>query len=81
MAKTGEPAGKVLAAEGLDQIEDVDTLGAAVQSVIESHPDVVNTYRAGKTSALGFLVGQVMRQTNGKANPKRVKELFSEQLD
>ena len=81
MAKTGEPAGKVLAAEGLDQIEDVDTLGAAVQSVIESHPDVVNTYRAGKTSALGFLVGQVMRQTNGKANPKRVKELLSEQLD
>tara|TARA_B100001123_G_scaffold38637_2_gene39898 strand:+ start:3116 stop:4558 length:1443 start_codon:yes stop_codon:yes gene_type:complete len=81
MAKTGESPEKVLAAEGLGQIEDVDTLGAAVQLVIESHLDVVDTYKAGKTSVLGFLVGQVMRQTNGKANPKRVKELLSEQLD
>ena len=81
MAKTGEPAEIVLKAEGLGQIEDVDALSAAVQLVIERHSDVVDTYRAGKTSALGFLVGQVMRQTNGKANPKRAKELLSKQLD
>ena len=68
-------------AEGLGQIEDVDALSAAVQLVIERHSDVVDTYRAGKTSALGFLVGQVMRQTNGKANPKRAKEILSKQLD
>ena len=81
MAKTGETAEKALATEGLGHIEDVETLVVAVQLVIAGHADVVETYRAGKTSALGFLVGQVMRQTNGKANPKRVKELLSEQLD
>ena len=81
MAKTGETAKKALLTEGLGQIEDVDTLVAAVELVIAGHADVVETYRAGKTSALSFLVGQVMRQTNGKANPKRVKELLSERLD
>ena len=81
MAKTGETAEKALAAEGLGQIEDIETLVAAVQFVIAEHADVVETYRAGKTSALGFLVGQVMRQTSGKANPKRVKDLLSEHLD
>jgi aspartyl-tRNA(Asn)/glutamyl-tRNA(Gln) amidotransferase subunit B len=81
MAKTGETAKKALLTEELGQIEDVDTLVAAVELVIAGHADVVETYRAGKTSALSFLVGQVMRQTNGKANPKRVKELLSERLD
>ena len=81
MSETGESAAVVVAAEGLAQIDDGDTLSAAVKSVIDAQPDAVASYRSGKTGTLGFLVGQVMRQTHGKANPKRVNELLRQQLD
>jgi len=81
MSDTGETAVEAIEAEGLAQIDDGDTLAAAVQAVIDAQPDAVASYRAGKTGTLGFLVGRVMRQTQGKANPKRVNELLRQQLD
>ena len=81
MSQTGETAAEAVAAEGLTQIDDSDTLSAAVQAVIDAQPDAVASYRSGKTGTLGFLVGQVMRETQGKANPKRVNELLRRQLD
>ena len=81
MSETGETAAEAMAAEGLAQIDDGDTLSAAVKAVIEAQPDAVASYRSGKTGTLGFLVGQVMRETRGKANPKRVNELLRRQLD
>jgi aspartyl-tRNA(Asn)/glutamyl-tRNA(Gln) amidotransferase subunit B len=48
--------------------------------VIAAHPDQVATYRGGKEGVLGFLVGQVMRETQGKADPKVVNQLLREKL-
>ena len=81
MYETGETAEVAIAAEGLSQIDDVEALEAAVRTVIHAQPDAVVSYRAGKTSTLGFLVGQVMRETQGKANPQRVNALLRELLD
>ena len=81
MSETGETAVEAVAAEGLAQIDDGDTLSAAVKTVIDAQPDAVASYRAGKTGTLGFLVGQVMRETHGKANPKRVNELLRQLLE
>ena len=81
MSETGETAAAAVAAKGLTQIDDGDTLSAAIKTVIDAQPDAVASYRSGKTGTLGFLVGQVMRETRGKANPKRVSELLRQQLD
>jgi aspartyl-tRNA(Asn)/glutamyl-tRNA(Gln) amidotransferase subunit B len=81
MSETGETAAAAVAAEGLTLIDDGDTLSAAIRTVIDAQPDAVASYRSGKTGTLGFLVGQVMRETRGKANPKRVSELLRQQLD
>ncbi|MEE8621975.1 MAG: Asp-tRNA(Asn)/Glu-tRNA(Gln) amidotransferase GatCAB subunit B, partial [Syntrophobacteria bacterium] len=49
-------------------------------SVLTAHPDQVEEYHAGKDKLLGFFVGQVMKQTQGKANPKLVNEILREKL-
>jgi aspartyl-tRNA(Asn)/glutamyl-tRNA(Gln) amidotransferase subunit B len=59
---------------------DEDALGPIVDAVIAAHPDQVETYRGGKEGVLGFLVGQVMRETQGKADPKVVNRLLVERL-
>jgi len=59
---------------------DEDTLGPIVDRVIASHPEQVETYRGGKEGVLGFLVGQVMRETQGNADPKVVNQLLREKL-
>jgi aspartyl-tRNA(Asn)/glutamyl-tRNA(Gln) amidotransferase subunit B len=59
---------------------DEDALGPIVDAVIKAHPEQVETYRGGKEGVLGFLVGQVMRETQGKADPKVVNRLLAERL-
>ena len=61
-------------------VSDEDALGPIVDGVIAAHPDQVETYRGGKEGVLGFLVGQVMRETQGKADPKVVNRLLAERL-
>jgi aspartyl-tRNA(Asn)/glutamyl-tRNA(Gln) amidotransferase subunit B len=61
-------------------VADEDTLVPIVDEVIAAHPDQVATYRGGKEGVLGFLVGQVMRETQGKADPKVVNQLLREKL-
>jgi aspartyl-tRNA(Asn)/glutamyl-tRNA(Gln) amidotransferase subunit B len=61
-------------------VGDEDALGPIVDAVIASHPEQVETYRGGKEGVLGFLVGQVMRETQGKADPKIVNRLLAERL-
>jgi aspartyl-tRNA(Asn)/glutamyl-tRNA(Gln) amidotransferase subunit B len=61
-------------------VSDEDALGPIVDTVIASHPEQVETYRGGKEGVLGFLVGQVMRETQGKADPKVVNQLLREKL-
>ncbi len=72
----GGSARAIIDAEGLAQVGDADALGALVAAAMAAHPDAVAQYRAGKASSLGFLVGQVMKASGGKANPKVVSDLL-----
>jgi aspartyl-tRNA(Asn)/glutamyl-tRNA(Gln) amidotransferase subunit B len=73
---TGRDPEELVAAEGLAQVSDRAALDAAVTDVIARHPAQVAEFRAGKERVLGFLVGQVMKATGGKANPQLVQELM-----
>ena len=81
MCDTGASAEAVVQSEGLAQIDDTEALATVVALVIEANPVAVASYRAGKTGTIGFLVGQVMRETRGKANPRMVNELVTRALD
>jgi aspartyl-tRNA(Asn)/glutamyl-tRNA(Gln) amidotransferase subunit B len=77
---TGHSAGAIIDAEGLGQIGDESALSALVADVLAQHADAVAQYRAGRTNTFGFLVGQVMRTSGGKANPKVVSDLLRKLL-
>jgi aspartyl-tRNA(Asn)/glutamyl-tRNA(Gln) amidotransferase subunit B len=76
MLDTGESADDIVALEGLTQIDDDAQILGAIADVLARNGDAVAQYRRGKTASLGFLVGQVMKATAGKANPKMVNELL-----
>jgi Asp-tRNA(Asn)/Glu-tRNA(Gln) amidotransferase B subunit len=61
-------------------LSDEDALVPIIDAVIAAHPDQAETYRGGKEGVLGFFVGQVMRETQGKADPKVVNQLLREKL-
>ena len=65
---------------GLKQMNDDGELSAIVSGVLEANPDQVAELKSGKDKVLGFLVGQVMKATGGKANPKQVNELIRKSL-
>jgi aspartyl-tRNA(Asn)/glutamyl-tRNA(Gln) amidotransferase subunit B len=66
---------------GLKQITDSASIDAMVQGILDANPEQVEQYRSGKTQVLGFLVGQVMKASQGKANPKQVNETLRRLLD
>jgi aspartyl-tRNA(Asn)/glutamyl-tRNA(Gln) amidotransferase subunit B len=68
------PAERIIQERGLEQISDTASIDALVQTVLDANPEQAGQYRAGKTQVLGFLVGQVMKASQGKANPKQVNE-------
>jgi len=77
----GEGAAKEVAeARDLVQISDTDALQSAVDEVLTANPDAVDTYHGGEQKVVGFLVGQVMRATQGKADPKLVNKLLRDKL-
>jgi aspartyl-tRNA(Asn)/glutamyl-tRNA(Gln) amidotransferase subunit B len=80
MYRSGEDARTIVLREGLTQVADVGALGAVVDGVLAEHAKVVEDYKAGKKAALGFLVGQVMKATAGKASPGVVNSLLAEKL-
>jgi aspartyl-tRNA(Asn)/glutamyl-tRNA(Gln) amidotransferase subunit B len=65
---------------GLKQVSDSGELDAIVDKIIAENLGQVEQYRAGKTKLMGFFVGQVMKETQGKANPKQVNELVNSKL-
>ena len=71
----------IVAREGLAQIDDESQIVALIAEVLSRNADAVAQYRGGKTTAFGFLVGQVMKAAAGKANPKRVNELLRKVLE
>jgi aspartyl-tRNA(Asn)/glutamyl-tRNA(Gln) amidotransferase subunit B len=81
MFNTGKDAASIIARRGLSQISDTQQLEKAVSQVIEANAQAVADFRAGKTPALQYLVGQVMRVTKGRANPEVVNELLKQKLE
>ncbi|NEP15591.1 MAG: Asp-tRNA(Asn)/Glu-tRNA(Gln) amidotransferase subunit GatB [Leptolyngbya sp. SIO4C1] len=67
--------------KGLIQISDLDQLGAIIDEVIAAHPDELAKYRAGKKKLQGFFVGQVMKRTSGRADPKLTNQLLGKKLN
>jgi aspartyl-tRNA(Asn)/glutamyl-tRNA(Gln) amidotransferase subunit B len=65
----------------LIQVSDSGFLEPIIEDVIESNPDEVKRYREGKKALIGFFIGQVMKESKGKANPKLVRELISKKLE
>jgi aspartyl-tRNA(Asn)/glutamyl-tRNA(Gln) amidotransferase subunit B len=80
MLRKGARAEQLVAERGLGQIRDAVAVGSAVDQVIAEHPGPAAEVRAGKTQALTFLVGQVMKKTRGRAHPELVNKLLREKL-
>jgi aspartyl-tRNA(Asn)/glutamyl-tRNA(Gln) amidotransferase subunit B len=80
MFETGDSPASIMDREGLRQISDSGSLEKIVQSTIQTNTKQVEQYRAGKTSVLGFLVGQVMKASRGQANPAVVNEILRNKL-
>jgi aspartyl-tRNA(Asn)/glutamyl-tRNA(Gln) amidotransferase subunit B len=80
MWTTGEGPRAIVEREGLTQVSDEGPLAAAVEAVLAASPAQVAAYRGGKTATLGWFVGQVIKQTGGKANPQLVNELLKKAL-
>jgi aspartyl-tRNA(Asn)/glutamyl-tRNA(Gln) amidotransferase subunit B len=81
MFENGKLPGKIVREKGLSQITDKDKIGAAIEIVIKENPDPVQDYRSGKEKAFGFLVGQIMAKTNGRASPNLVGEILKRKLN
>lgn len=81
MFKTGEAPDKIVKAKGLSQISDQGELIAIIEEVAAKNPQSIADYKAGKGKAMGFLVGQVMKETRGMANPQLTSKLLKEFLE
>lgn len=81
MITKGEKASAIVEKKGLSQISDEGAIKEIVEKVVNSHPAEIESYRNGKTNLLGFFVGQVMKETKGRANPKTVNELIRKILE
>ncbi len=77
----GETADAIIEDKGLKQMSDSGELETLVNEVIKANPDQVEQYRAGKTKVMGFFVGQIMKNTGGKANPGQINQLLKARLD
>jgi len=80
MYRAGKPPQTIIREKGLVQITDEAELTKTIAVILEKHPDQVAEYRGGKEKVFGFFVGQVMKATQGKANPKLVNELLKKML-
>ncbi len=81
MWASGESPRAIVEREGLSQVSDTAAIEAAIREVIAGAPDQVATYRKGRTNTLGWFVGQVMKKTGGRANPRIVNDLVKAALD
>jgi aspartyl-tRNA(Asn)/glutamyl-tRNA(Gln) amidotransferase subunit B len=80
MYKTGKSPQTIIEEKGLVQITDESELIKTIASIIEANPNQLADYRGGKEKLFGFFVGQVMKATQGKANPQLVNELLKKML-
>jgi len=80
MWASGESARTIVERKGLTQLSDEGELSRIIEGVLEANPKAVRQFREGKAAVMGFLIGQVMRATRGKANVQVAKRLLQEQL-
>ena len=73
-------ADAIIESRGLKQITDTGAIEAMIDEVIAANPGQVEQFRAGKEKVLGFFVGQIMKQSKGKANPGQVNQMLREKL-
>jgi aspartyl-tRNA(Asn)/glutamyl-tRNA(Gln) amidotransferase subunit B len=81
MYETGNPPGEIVRARGLAQMSDAAALETLCDQALAQHPGPVADFRSGKTAALNFLKGQVMKLSRGKANPALVGEILARKLN
>ena len=80
MIETGKSAPDIVAEKGLTQITDMGAIETIIDKIIAANPDNVAAYKSGKDKIFGFFVGQVMKESGGKANPAAVNELLKKKL-
>ena len=78
--ENGSDVDQIIETKGLVQIQDESLLKEIAKKVINTNPDQVAAYKSGKDKLFGFFVGQVMKETQGKANPKSVNKILKELL-
>ena len=77
----GGSAKELVERKGLIQISDTDALSAIIEQVVIANPKELEQYRNGKTKLMGFFVGQVIKQTGGRADPKLTNQLLAKKLN
>src|SRR5262249_55915345 len=80
MVETGHRPGRIVEERGLKQVTDTGAIEKLIDEVLAGHQDKVAEYRSGKEKLFGFFVGQVMKATQGKANPAAVNEILRNKL-
>ena len=81
MFETGKSPKTIVQDRGLIQMTDAAQIQAVIEGVLKNNPDKIAAYKEGKTKLIGFFVGEVMKKTQGKANPKVVNEILKKKLD
>lgn len=76
MFQTGQDPESIIDKRGLKPIQDEELLESVLNEVIWENPEAVNKIKEGMTNPIDFLIGQVMKKTQGKANPKKVREII-----
>jgi len=80
MVESGGDPTDILEDQGLRLLENVSDIEPIIDKIIKDNPDQVDQFKKGKTVILQFLIGQVMKETHGKANPKMAEDLFIQKL-
>ena len=80
MAETGKSASEIIKEKGLMQITDEKDLVQVIENVLREDEENVKKYHAGKEKLFGFFVGEVMKKTQGKANPRLANQILKEKL-
>ncbi len=80
MAEGGRGAREIVEAEGLAQVSDAGALEGWIQEVLEAHPDEVARFRGGEARLRGYFMGEVMKRSKGKADPKEVNRILAQRL-
>jgi aspartyl-tRNA(Asn)/glutamyl-tRNA(Gln) amidotransferase subunit B len=81
MLRSGQTPDSIIEKKGLRQVSDQSEIDKVVQEVLESNPNEVQKFIGGKDKVFGFFVGEVMKKTQGKANPKVLNQLLREKLE